>query len=91
MDDDSDLKKCFKKQNEIIKDLSSIFTQKPDKYILSDKDDETGQSKRHYAAYYLDGGDVSIICYEFAKHMNIRNGLDLSIRSYEFQNWLRKN
>ena len=91
MDDDSDLKKCFKKQNEIIKDLSSIFTQKPDKYILLDKDDETGQSKRHYAVYYLDGGDVSIICYEFAKHMNIRNGLDLSIRSKEFQNWLSKN
>ena len=91
MDDDPDLKKCFKKQNEIIKDLSSIFTQKPDKYILSDKDDETGQSKRHYAVYYVDGGDVSVICYEFAKHMNVKNGLDLSIRSKEFQNWLRKN
>ena len=91
MDDVSDLKKCFKKQNEIIKDLSSIFTQKPDKYIVPSTYDETGQSKLHYANYYLSGGEVNIICNDFAKHTNIKSGLDLSIRSKELQDWLRKD
>ena len=91
MDDDSDLKKCFKKQNEIIKDLSSIFTQKPDKNIVPSIYDETGQSKLHNVIYYFSGGAVKIICNDFAKHTNIQSGLDLSIRSKEFQDWLRKD
>ena len=91
MDDYSDSKKCFKKQNAIIKDLSSIFTQKPKKYILPSAYDETGQSKMHYAEYYFNGGRVQIICYDFAKHTNIQSGLDVSIRTTEFQDWLNKD
>jgi len=88
MDDFSDSKKCFEKQNKIIKDLSSMFNQKPKKYTRPSVYDETGESLLHNVDYYFNKGRVGIICYDYAEHTNITSGLDLTIRSKEFQDWL---
>ena len=88
MSDYSDPKNCFKKQKKIIKDFSSLFNERPEEYTTISDYDDTGQSKVYYAEWYLDGGRAQIICYDFAKHTNIQSGLDVSIRSEEFQIWL---
>ena len=89
--DYSDSKNCFKKQKQIIKDFSSILSERPHEYTIPSNYDETGQSKMYYAEWYLNEGSVQIICYDFAKHTNIKSGLDVSIRTTEFQDWLNKD
>ena len=89
--DYSDPKNCFKKQKLIIKDFSSFFNEKPEEFTTISPYDETGQSILYYAEWYLNGGFVQVICYDFAKHTNIQSGLDVSIRSEEFQSWLDNN
>ena len=90
MFDISDLKVCLKKQKEISDTLSSIFKDaeiykwdKPSPY------DETGQSKAIGVEFYFKkGGSASVVCYDFAKHMNNPSGLDVSISNKEFDDWL---
>jgi len=86
--DYSDPKNCFKKQDQIIKNLSSIFIESPNRFVVPSSYDSTGQSKLHYAEYSVNKGFIQIICYDFAKHTKIKSGLDVSIISKEFQDWL---
>lgn len=88
--DYSDVKNCFKKQKKIIEDFILFFNQRPEEYTVISEYDKTGQSKVYYAEWYPDRGRVQIICYDFAKHTNIQSGLDVSLRSEEFQNWLNR-
>ena len=88
--DYSDVNNCFKKQKQIIEDFILLFNKKPQEYNMPSEYDKTGQSKVYYAEWFPDGGRVQIICYDFAKHTNIQSGLDVSIRSEEFQNWLNQ-
>ena len=88
MIDYSNKKECSDKQNEIAKDLKSIISQEPKKTTITSKYDKTGKSKIYYYYYKLNNGYLQIICSIYAEHTNIQGGLDLSVRSKEFQMWL---
>ena len=88
MIDYSNKKECSDKQNEIAKDLKSVISQEPKKTTTISKYDKSGKSKIYYYYYELNNGYLQIICSIYAEHTNIQGGLDLSVRSKEFQMWL---
>jgi len=90
MFDISDPKVCLKKQKEISYTLSSDFKDaeiykwnKPSRY------DETGNSQVIGVEFYFKkGGSASVVCYDFAKHVNKPSGLDVSISNKEYDDWI---
>ena len=83
---------CLKKQKKIVKNLSLIFENtKKDEWNRSPPNDPTGQSKVIAVTFKLEkGGSVSVLCHDYAKHIDLPSGLDVSVRSEEFHQWLRK-
>ena len=83
---------CLKKQKAIVKDLSLIFENtKKDEWNRSSAADPTGQSKVIGVSFIFEkGGNVSAVCYDYAKHVDRPSGLDVSVRNKEFAQWLRK-
>ena len=83
---------CLKKQKAIVKDLSLIFENtKKDEWNRSSAADPTGQSKVIGVSFIFEkGGNVSVVCYDYAKHVDRPSGLDVSVRNKEFAQWLRK-
>ena len=83
---------CLKKQKAIVKDLSLIFENtKKNEWNRSSAADPTGQSKIIGVSFeFEEGGDVSVTCYDYAKHVNRASGLDVSVRNKEFNQWLDK-
>ena len=92
MIDYQDINKCFKKQKEIVDELSSIFknTKKSKKEFQSSAD-STGQSMV-YANYFIfsSGDEVEVTCYTFSEHVDSPEGLDVGFATKEFVNWLEK-
>jgi len=92
MIDYQDINKCFKKQKEIVDDLSSIFKNtKKSKKEFKNSADSTGQSMV-YANYFTfsSGDDVEVTCYTFSEHVDSTEGLDVGLATKEFINWLEK-
>ncbi len=79
---------CKMKQNEINNNIKSFFSVDPDIITVDSEYDKTGESKIHYISYKLNSGYIQVICHLYAEHTKIKSGLDLSIRTNEFQNWL---
>ena len=70
-------------------DLNSLYPNLIVEYNMSPETlVHTGEDFKSNVDYYLNKGRVAIICYDFAEHTNIKSGLDLTIRSKEFQDWL---
>ena len=84
---------CLKKQKTIVKDLSKMFENtKKDEWSRSpDEVDSTGQSKVIAVSFrFKKGGNVSVLCHDYAKHVDLPSGLDVTVRNKEFQQWLEK-
>ena len=88
MIDYKEKEECKIKQNEINNSIKSFISVDPDIITIDSEYDETGESKVHYISYKLNSGYIQVICHLFAEHTKIKSGLDLSIRTNEFQNWL---
>ena len=83
---------CLKKQKTIVKDLSKMFENtKKDEWSRSPPVDSTGQSKVTAVSFrFKKGGSVSVLCHDYAKHVDLPSGLDVTVRNKEFQKWLEK-
>ena len=83
---------CLKKQKTIVKDLSLIFKKaKKDEWKRSPPVDPTGQSEITSFDFILeDGGSVSVVCHDYAKHVDLPSGLDVTVRNEEYHTWLNK-
>ncbi len=87
----NDINKCLKKQKEVSKELSLIFKkEKKTENIFSHSGDNTKESKVYDISFIINAGEVRVICYDFAKHMSDKSGLDVEISSEEYMNWLKK-
>ena len=91
----SDMDECYKLQKSIESEFDNQFSN-----LVKEKDtfpsryDETGESKVTGDYYYTDDGYAEISCYDFAKHIKIISGIDVSISTEELGDWLgnlRKN
>ena len=92
---DNDIKGCYKKQNEIDKELSKIFKETKRKYVSKKKHsaDESGKSNVTYIMYRFKSGDfVSIDCIDWSSKMKPRvDNLNISLVTKEFNDWLGKD
>ena len=81
---------CLKKKSEIEKEIKSLFSnahlREWDKISSQDK---SGKSKIFGTSLDLNSGTASVICYLFTKEANIKSGLDVSVKSKEFNDFLR--
>ena len=92
MIDFSEGKDCYKKQEEIVSALE-IYTKEliKDKWTRKHPVDKTGKSKVTGITWdFSTRATVSVICMDFAKHVDRTSGLDVTIRSTEYQKWLEK-
>ena len=81
---------CFKKQDEIVDNLSEIFTKvkKTDVGTFNHEADKSGKSKVTQVIYFFDdGSDISVECYDWSEKMNFTDKLAVSITS----KYLRKH
>ena len=79
--------KCIKKHDEIVKDLSKIFTNKPQYNVLEDEEGEFIRSR-----FFLDNGNIRVACNiwneEMIKKYNWSRALRVMIMTNTFVQWL---
>ena len=92
----NNLKKCLKKRDEIITDISELFSEskKRDKGKFKHNDDKTGKS--FFYSYDLElesGAAVKVICYDWSKELTERenwpDSLTVTLNSKEFVEFLK--
>ena len=92
---DNDIKGCYKKQNEIDKELSKIFKEAKREYVSKRKhpDDESGKSNVTYIVYWFKSGDyVSIDCTDWSSKMKPNeDNLGVMIVTKEFDDWTTRD
>ena len=79
---------CYKKQNEILKELSNIFKNIAKKVggdIRKYKGDKSGKSTiKSYTFYLYDGGGAHIGCYNFSQELDGGQYLSVELGSEEY-------
>ena len=87
--DISDINNCYKKQNDIVEDISKLF---PNAKIFRDKfkssADQSGKSIKKVVEYRMTYGEVQVTCNDWSDEMNIRDVLSVIIWNIEFAKWL---
>jgi len=85
---------CFKKQNEIIEEVSMLFKNaKTERTILTHTADKSGKSKVHaYSFNYSSGANGGVDCNDYSKKIKKKYGwidnLRVYVMSSEFSKWL---
>ncbi len=86
---------CYKKQNEIDKELSKIFKGAKREHVSKKKHsvDESGKSNLTYIMYWFKSGDyASIDCTDWSSKMKPReDNLGVSFVTKEFNDWIKKD
>ena len=92
---DENIDDCYKKQNEIDKELSKVFKKAERDYASKEKHpaDESGKSNVTYIAYWFKSGVyVSIDCTDWSSKMKPRvDNLKVKLATKEFNDWLGKD
>jgi len=83
------MQKCYDLQKIIEKEFDKFFS-----YYDKSKDtfksmyDKTGKSKITSIYYDTKLGSAKISCYHFSEHVNFASGIDITINTKEFSDWL---
>jgi hypothetical protein len=84
-----DMQKCYLLQKKIEEEFDNLFSNfKKNKEVFSSRMDSTGKSKITGIYYYTENGYAEIACYDFAEHIKIASGIDVSITSNSLKDWL---
>ena len=82
---------CYKKQNEIDKELSKVFKEAEREFVSKKKHsaDESGKSNVTYIMYWFESGDyASIDCTDWSSKMKPReDNLGITLVTKEFNDW----
>jgi hypothetical protein len=90
-----DINKCYKKKDEIVKDLSKSLENYK---IINDgtfqaSEDKTGKSTMTAVVFELENGEIGVTCSYFSNEFKIKNNYQNNIRvdisTKEFSDWLR--
>ena len=80
---------CYKKQNEIVNDLTNMFSNlKKSEESSSLLQDSDGNNKGVYFDFSL-GGYIFVECYDFSSKVSFPDQLRIGIIEKEFDEWLR--
>ena len=86
------IKNCYKKMDEVKKDIDSVFTVKSKSDTANHPIDETGNSKYSRIAYRFPSGDIAeIICYDMSKKLEGKGKYDrfaITLGLKEFRSFL---
>ena len=87
---DTNMDKCYKKQNEIDKELSKMFfLTKRYEFVQKHIADKSGKSTYKLITHdFKNGGGSHIVCTKWSKEMNYSNFLAIYLDSKEFREWL---
>ena len=94
IDSNEDLDDCLKKQKEVEKVFSKIFTNYVrEEDIGNHPIDSTGRSKVHYIKFEFESGDnAQLQCFDFEEKFRVKNnfsdGLSVVVRKNEISKWL---
>ena len=92
---DENIDDCYKKQNEIDKELSKIFKEAKREYVSKKKhpSDESGKSNVTYIMYRFKSGDyASIDCTDWSSKMKPwTDNLNVSLVTKELKDWLNND
>ena len=92
---DENIDDCYKKQNEIDKELSKGFKEAEREYVSKQKHsaDESGKSNVTYIVYWFKSGDyVSIDCTDWSSKMKPNeDNLGVLIVTKEFDDWTARD
>ena len=84
------IKNCNKKMKEIIKDVSELFSDtKKERYKGKHEGDPFGKSIVIKTTFRLDSGSIEISCNDWSKQIGYLNTLRVSIKTREFNTWLK--
>ena len=84
------IKDCNKKMKEIIKDVSELFSDtKKERYKGKHEGDPFGKSIVIKTTFRLDSGSIEISCNDWSKQIGYLNTLRVSIKTREFNTWLK--
>ena len=87
-----DIKNCYRKRNEIITEIDTLFpVARTRSYTFDYPDDTSGKSNAKIKDYYLQSGQVRIWCTDWSKNPNVKNrkdNLQISIQTKEFTDWV---
>tara|TARA_A100001035_G_scaffold256308_1_gene231430 strand:+ start:127 stop:705 length:579 start_codon:yes stop_codon:yes gene_type:complete len=88
-----DIDKCYKKRNEIIEEVDTLFpTAQTKSYTFPYPVDVSGKSNARIKDYYIQGGDIRVWCTDWSKNPKVKNrrdNLQISIQTKEFSNWIK--
>ena len=91
---DINIDECYKRQKKIEKQLSAVLknAEKKGPINFKIKRDKTGKSTITAFYYFFKSGDYGeVSCYDFAEHMDMKDGLNVAISSEEIGEWLKKD
>ena len=91
---EKNIKNCYKKMDEVKKDIDSIFSVKSRSDTGNHPMDKTGESKYSRISYTFPSGDIAeIICYDMSKKLEKNGKYDrfaITLGLIEFRNFLKK-
>tara|TARA_Y100000591_G_scaffold130497_1_gene111789 strand:- start:872 stop:1438 length:567 start_codon:yes stop_codon:yes gene_type:complete len=86
---DADKNNCKSIQNEIVSDISKMFSVRVIKETLTHPIDKSGKSKVDVADFDLkDGSRVGVQCFYFSDNVSFNDGLKISIVTPDFIDWM---
>ena len=85
-----DFEKCKNRMNKAVLDLKNVFTKiKPRNFEGKHNADESGESIHKSTYFDLSNGTVHIWCTLWGEKVNYSDGLDVSLRSKEYSEFLQ--
>ena len=92
----NDIKSCYKKMDEISKEISEIFKYEEDIKVREVRDEifygleESNEGKFSYDEYMFKSGDfITVECYDYSEKTSMTDALQVSINTKEFGDFLR--
>ncbi|WP_435086999.1 hypothetical protein ACIJYD_03160 [Candidatus Pelagibacter bacterium nBUS_33] len=90
-----DIKSCYKKQDEVVKNLKNDFLNTDlvePKKLKKHQGDKTGKSTVRQVGFFFKNDDViTIECYDWAKVMPYKNNFKISLSTDELNKWFLTN
>jgi len=90
----NNIKDCYKKMDEIIKELTDFFkdVKKSDKETLDHTYDKSGKSKITFVDFIFKSGDyISVECTDWSKESPYTDKLSVKLMTKKLQDWLNKD
>ena len=88
------IKDCFKKRDEIVKEISKVFanTKPQDGGIIKHTGDKSGKSTLSNIEFNFKNGDLIMVsCYDWSKKMPYTDHLAISFRTKDLKDFINSN